>query len=76
MRMEVLNITNGNLMTIDEFAVEFDGLTKARQISGLDNLFKLILNDVENYYHVVQEILDVCVGLEADDYFGTEGANI
>jgi len=63
-------------MTIDEFTYEYDALTKSRQSSGLQNLFDYILNDLEGNYHIIQELLDVCVGLEADDFFGTEGANI
>lgn len=63
-------------MNIDTFAYEYDGLSEKRKSEGLENIFKYILKDIEGNYGIIEEILNTCVALEADDYFGTEGANI
>lgn len=63
-------------MNISDFNNEYDMFTSARQKEGLTKLFKLIVDNHQNYHGLIDEILHQATIEEDDDGFGTEGANI
>ena len=63
-------------MTLNDFANEYDNFIPEVQQAKLRKFFEYILNDIEANYHLIGEILDIAMSLEADDYFGTEGFNL
>jgi hypothetical protein len=63
-------------MTIDDFAYEYDRLVESRQKEGLKKIFDYILSDIDRNNTIIGDMLDLFVGLEAEDAFGTEGLDI
>lgn len=63
-------------MTIDDFAYEYKGLTKERQLEGFRKLFDYLLSDIEEHHGLLMAMLGCAGAEEADDYFGTEGFRI
>lgn len=63
-------------MTIDDFAYEYEWLVESRQKEGLKKIFDYILSDIDLNNTIIRDMLDLFVGLEAEDAFGTEGLDI
>lgn len=65
-------------MTIEEFYKEYSNLKLERKKQGLYKLVDLlIIEDVGiRDTPALDALLDISSDLEADDYFGTEGADI
>jgi len=67
-------------MNIHTFKQEYNSLSNARKISGLQTLFNALTSDIVEGTHdlenLVLDILDLAELAEENDYFGTEGLNI
>lgn len=65
-------------MNIYMFYEEYDNLSKERKKEGLHKLIDLLLeaHDGKGTGPAIDALVDISVDLEADDYFGTEGAHI
>ena len=61
-------------MTIDEFYYqEYDNLTKKAKQEKLKKIFDFIIKDPDAHLGIIDDFMSTLTGLEADDYFGTEG---
>jgi hypothetical protein len=55
---------------------EYDSFTEKRKKEALENLFKIILKDINHSEPLIMSILYEATDLEVEDFFGTEGADI
>lgn len=63
-------------MTIYDLEQEWGGLTDERKRKAFHKLIDIYFNDPENFSAELLEILESASYVEADDGFGTEGADV